>query len=163
MEYSSKPITIGDRDIRFQLWDTAGQERYKSVTKSYYKDAVGVIIVYDITKIDSFQHVQNWLNDAKGIAKPGCVVGVVGNKSDLKEERVVKYTDGAKFCQDNELIHFECSAVTGENIEDVFMKTARTILQKIDDGQIIMEEKRIDNFIINEPKDVPQQTCYGNC
>lgn len=50
MEYSSKSITIGEKDIKLQLWDTAGQERFKSVTKSYYKGAVGVVIVYDITK-----------------------------------------------------------------------------------------------------------------
>ena len=103
------------------------------------------------------------MNDAKGIAKANCTVTVVGNKSDLTDERVVKYTEGCKFCQDNDLIYFECSAVTGENIEDVFMKTARSIMQKIEEGIIVMNEKKIDNFIINETKDTPKQSCYGNC
>jgi GTPase SAR1 family protein len=60
-----------------------------------------VIIVYDITRPETFQHVPNWLNDAKNLARSGCSICVVGNKSDLKENRLVKYNDGAKFCQEN--------------------------------------------------------------
>jgi GTPase SAR1 family protein len=75
-----------------------------SVAKSYYRAAIGVIIVYDITRPETFQHVPNWLNDAKNLARSECSICVVGNKSDLKENRVVKYNDGAKFCQENSTI-----------------------------------------------------------
>lgn len=143
VEYSSKKLSIADREILLQLWDTAGQERYKSVTKSYYKNALGVIIVYDITKQESFQNVQNWLNDAKPIAKPNCTICVVGNKSDLKEERAVQFNEAAKFCQDNELKFFECSALTGENIEEVFLQTASSINKKIENGLIELENNKL--------------------
>lgn len=116
VEFSSKIIKIGEKEAKLQLWDTAGQEKYRSVTRSYYKGAVGVLIVYDITKYflisffraDSFSHIQNWLNDAKNGAKKDCVICVVGNKSDLKDQRVVKYNDGAKFCQDNSNLFYLC-------------------------------------------------------
>ena len=99
---------MGNKDIKLQIWDTAGQEKFRyyslncsSVAKSYYRGAIGVIIVYDITRPETFQHVPNWLNDAKNLARNECSICVVGNKSDLKENRVVKYNDGAKFCQEN--------------------------------------------------------------
>jgi small GTP-binding protein len=94
-------INVGDQEVKLQLWDTAGQERYRTVTKSYYRGALGVIIVYDITKYETFQHIADWLKDAKATAKKDCVICVVGNKSDLRDQRVVKITDGAKFCQEN--------------------------------------------------------------
>lgn len=84
-----------------QLWDTAGQEKFIAVTKSYYRNALGVIIVFDITKSDSFQHASKWLENAKTSAHKNATIFLVGNKKDLKDERVISFTEAARFCQDN--------------------------------------------------------------
>ncbi|MCQ2820201.1 MAG: hypothetical protein MJ252_23290 [archaeon] len=113
---------------------------------------------------DSFKNVETWLKEAKSAAKENCTVTIIGNKSDLMDERKVQFTEAAKFCQDNNLIHFECSALSGENIEEVFGKTAKSILQKIKTGVIEMEEKKIDNFIINEqPPAENNSGCSSYC
>lgn len=113
--------------------------------------------------MDSFNHVINWLNDAKSIAKTNCSICVVGTKCDLKNERQVKFTDGAQLCQDNGIVFFECSALTGENIEEVFNKTAKSLIQKIDDGVIELEEKKIP-IILKEPVAAQNNSaCSGYC
>lgn len=136
VEFSSKIIKVGEKSVKLQIWDTAGQERYQSVAKSYYRNSIGVIIVYDITRIETFNHVQNWFNDAKNLARQEASFVVVGNKCDLKDNRVVKYNDAAKFCQQNNILHFECSALNGENISDIFYSISKQILGKIDSGVI---------------------------
>ena len=136
VEFSSKIIKINEKNIKLQIWDTAGQERYQSVAKSYYRNSIGVIIVYDITRIETFNHVQNWFNDAKNLSRKESSFVVVGNKCDLKENRVVKFNDAAKFCQQNNLLHFECSALNGENINEIFYALSKQILGKIESGTI---------------------------
>lgn len=103
VEFSAKVVNINNKDIRLQLWDTAGQEKYRAVTKSYYRGAHGVLIVYDVTKPESLQHVSGWLADARAAALKDCTICVVGNKNDLKDQRIVQYNDGAKFCQENSI------------------------------------------------------------
>lgn len=136
VEFSSKIIKINEKNVKLQIWDTAGQERYQSVAKSYYRNSIGVIIVYDITRIETFNHVQNWFNDAKNLSRQESSFVVVGNKCDLKDNRVVKFNDAAKFCQQNNLLHFECSALNGENINEIFNAISKQILVKIDLGTI---------------------------
>lgn len=112
----------------------------------------------------SFQSVSTWLSDAKSIAKKNCSIALVGNKCDLKNEREVTYIDGVKYCQDNSLMHFETSAVTGESIDDVFNKLASSIYQRVNEGLIEMEEKKVDNFVINEQTAPTQgKSCYESC
>lgn len=156
VEFSSKQIKIGEIEVKLQLWDTAGQEKFRSVTKSYYKGAVGVIIVYDITRADSFQHIPSWLADAKNAARKDCAICLVGNKCDLADQRVITYNEGAKFSQENSkiyflrlgLIHLECSAYTGENIDTVFHLATKNILKKIEDGILVMNENPVIQNII---------------
>jgi small GTP-binding protein len=101
VEFSSKIIQVKDENVKLQLWDTAGQERYQAVTRSYYKGAFGVLILYDITRYESYQHIVSWIKDAKASAKNNCVIIIVGNKTDLNDNRQVPFNEVAKFCVDN--------------------------------------------------------------
>jgi GTPase SAR1 family protein len=116
---------------------------------------------------DTYQHVQNWLTDAKSLANENCVVCLIGNKCDLKDDRIIKFNDVAKFCQDNNLLYFDCSALTGENINEAFNKISKTILQKIEDGKLKIEEKSyLDNFKISndeENEEKNKNSSYCNC
>lgn len=117
-------------------FQTAGQERFRSVTRSYYRGAAGALLVYDTTSRDSFNTLSNWLNDTRTLASPHIIIILVGNKKDLEEEREVTFLEASNFAQDNDLIFLETSAKTGENVEESFLKCAKTILAKIETGEI---------------------------
>ena len=145
VDFSAKSIKIENQEIKLQIWDTAGQEKFRSVARSYYRGAIGIIIVYDITKPESFQHVPQWLIDAKSAARSECSVCVVGNKCDLEESRAVSYNEGNKYCMENYLQHYECSAFTGQNVDEIFINLSKHILEKIDNG-IIQVNSVVSSF-----------------
>merc|ERR1712190_586672 len=136
VEFGSKIINVGGRNIKLQIWDTAGQERYRSVTRSYYRGAAGALIVYDIANRDSYNHLLNWLADARTLARADISIITVGNKCDLKDRRSVTFLEASRCAQENDVLFLETSALTGEGVEDVFIKVARMILNKIEDGLI---------------------------
>jgi Ras-related protein Rab-4B len=136
VEFGSKILEVGGKQIKLQIWDTAGQERFRSVTRSYYRGAAGCILVYDVTSRESYNHVSSWLADARSLASPELTLIMVGNKIDLSEDREVTFLEASRFAQENDLMFLETSAMTGEGVSEVFLKCARTILSKIDDGTI---------------------------
>jgi len=136
VEFGSKIVEVGGHMVKQQIWDTAGQERFRSVTRSYYRGAAGTILVYDVTNRESFNHVSSWLNDARALANPDIAIVLVGNKIDLASEREVTFLEASRFAQENDLMFLETSALTGEGVQEVFLKCARTIITKIESGQI---------------------------
>ena len=96
VELSTKVYKINDSLVKLNIWDTAGQERYKSITASYYKGAKGAMIVYDITKKDSFESVNKWYNDIKSMGDNNIVILLVGNKCDLNLLRKIEYRQGVE-------------------------------------------------------------------
>ena len=82
---------MGGKHIKLQIWDTAGQETFKSITRSYYRGSIGVVLVYDITNRDSFNNIVKWLDETKNYANDKVTVMLVGNKTDLDAKRVVSF------------------------------------------------------------------------
>ena len=80
-------VGIDERQIKLQIWDTAGQESFRSITRSYYRGAAGALLVYDITRRETFNHLTRWLEEARHNANSDMVVMLIGNKSDLENER----------------------------------------------------------------------------
>lgn len=136
VEFGSKVVTVGSKSVKLQVWDTAGQERFRSVTRSYYRGAAGALLVYDISSRETYNALGNWLTDARTLASPNIVIVMVGNKKDLESEREVTFMEASRFAQENELSFLETSALTGENVEEVFSKCTRSILTKIDAGEL---------------------------
>lgn len=136
VEFGSRIVNVGGKAVKLQIWDTAGQERFRSVTRSYYRGAAGALLVYDTTSRDSFNALTNWLNDARTLASPNIVILLVGNKKDLEEARDVTFLEASSFAQENELIFLETSAKSGENVEEAFLKCSKTILAKIETGEL---------------------------
>ncbi|CAG9333250.1 unnamed protein product [Blepharisma stoltei] len=136
VEFGCKRLSIGDKQIKLQIWDTAGQERFRSVTKSYYRGAAAALVVYDITNSESFQKLPSWINDVRTLSRPNISLIVVGNKCDLKSSRAVSVVDASCFCQEQEVPLIETSAATGENVEEAFMKLAKSVLTKLDNKQL---------------------------
>jgi Ras-related protein Rab-2A len=94
----------------------AGQESFQSITRSYYRDAAGALLVYDITRRETFNHLARWLEQARQNGNPNTSIMLIGNKCDLEERRVVSTSEGSKFASDNGLLFLETSAKTAANI-----------------------------------------------
>lgn len=107
--------------------DTAGQERYRAITSAYYRGAVGALLVYDISKKQTFENVERWLKELKDHADASLLVMLVGNKSDLKHLRAVSTEEGSAFAAANNLSFIETSALDATNVEGAF----RAILSEI--------------------------------
>jgi Ras-related protein Rab-2A len=135
VEFGARLITLGDKQVKLQVWDTAGQECFRSITRSYYRGASGALLVYDISRGDSFKHLNKWMEEARANASSNLVIMLVGNKCDV-ERREVTYEEGAEFARSNGIAFREVSAKTAHNVEAVFLETAQNIHEKILDGSV---------------------------
>ena len=120
VEFGSKNITIDNSIVKAQVWDTAGQERYRSITSAYYKGSHGALVVYDVTKIESFNNVDKWISDLRNNTDEKLVIMLIGNKIDLDKERTVKTEEGQEKSNENELAYIETSALDSRNVEKAF-------------------------------------------
>mmetsp|Transcript_2203 Transcript_2203/g.3669 ORF Transcript_2203/g.3669 Transcript_2203/m.3669 type:complete len:216 (+) Transcript_2203:244-891(+) len=136
VEFGARLIHVGENNtpIKLQIWDTAGQESFRSITRSYYRGAAGALLVYDITRRETFNNLTRWLEESKQNANANMVVLLVGNKLDLEARRAVSYEEGKKFADDNGLIFLETSAKTAKNVEEAFVSTAAKIYSNIENG-----------------------------
>ena len=136
VEFGSKIIDIKGTKIKLQIWDTAGSESFKSITRSYYRSAAGALLVYDITHRDSFNHLSEWLNEARFNGNPAMAITLVGNKLDLDDQRIISVEEGQRYAKDNGLDFLETSALTGHNVNEAFFNTGNSILSRVNDGSI---------------------------
>lgn len=134
VEFGAKMVTIDSKAIKLQIWDTAGQESFRSITRSYYRGAAGALLVYDITRRETFDHLASWLEDARQHANSNMTIMLIGNKADLNHRRQVSTEEGEQFAKENGLIFMETSAKTAANVEEAFVGTATKIYEKIQEG-----------------------------
>lgn len=100
VEFATRTVTVDGKTIKAQIWDTAGQERYRAITSAYYRGAVGALLMYDITKSETYEHVSRWLEELKDHADPQIVVMLVGNKCDLKHLRAIPTEEAKNFASE---------------------------------------------------------------
>mmetsp|Transcript_7761 Transcript_7761/g.11311 ORF Transcript_7761/g.11311 Transcript_7761/m.11311 type:complete len:216 (+) Transcript_7761:140-787(+) len=137
VEFGARMITVEDsKQIKLQIWDTAGQESFRSITRSYYRGAAGALLVYDITRRDTFKHLSRWLDEARQHSQSNMVIMLIGNKSDLEHRRAVSTEEGLEFAEKNGLVFMETSAKTAANVEKAFIDTAAKIHENIQSGVI---------------------------
>eukprot|EP01119_Soliformovum_irregulare_P005071 TRINITY_DN1644_c0_g1_i1.p1 TRINITY_DN1644_c0_g1~~TRINITY_DN1644_c0_g1_i1.p1 ORF type:complete len:136 (+),score=38.41 TRINITY_DN1644_c0_g1_i1:316-723(+) len=132
-------INIEGSQIKLQIWDTAGQEKFRSITRSYYRGTTGAILVYDITRRETFDRLSEWLEDCRKYANENIVIMLIGNKCDLQEKRQISREEGEKFAKDNGLFFLEASARTDENVDEAFIGTAKHIYRKAENGEINLD------------------------
>ncbi|KAI9155334.1 secretion-related small GTPase [Paramyrothecium foliicola] len=124
VEFATRSIQVDSKTIKAQIWDTAGQERYRAITSAYYRGAVGALLVYDISKHQTYENVTRWLKELRDHADANIVIMLVGNKSDLRHLRAVPTEEAKAFARavtgENHLSFIETSALDASNVELAF-------------------------------------------
>ncbi|NXD77701.1 RAB44 protein, partial [Halcyon senegalensis] len=132
LDYQTKNLVVDNKRFVLRLWDSAGQERYHSITKQFFRKADGVVLMYDITSHYSFLDVRYWLSCIQEGAEDGVTVLLLGNKSDLADERQVPTMDGERLAKEHQLMFYECSAASGHNVSESMASLVR--LLKVHEG-----------------------------
>uniref|UniRef100_A0A453J0A7 Uncharacterized protein n=1 Tax=Aegilops tauschii subsp. strangulata TaxID=200361 RepID=A0A453J0A7_AEGTS len=131
VDFKIKFLTVGDKKLKLTIWDTAGQERFRTITSSYYRGAHGIILVYDVTKRQSFTNLADvWAKEIElHSTNKECVKMLVGNKVDKDEDRMVTTEEGLAFAQQCGCLFLESSAKTRENVEKCFEELVLKIIK----------------------------------
>ncbi|KAF5770592.1 putative small GTP-binding protein [Helianthus annuus] len=129
VEFAYRNTKVGDKIVKAQIWDTAGQERFRAITSSYYRGALGAMLVYDITRRGTFENLKKWLHELREFGDRDMVIVLVGNKSDLIDLREVDVEDGQKLAQLENLCFMETSAKDNMNVEDAFLQMITKIYE----------------------------------
>ena len=164
VEFGSKQFNIEGHTIKVQIWDTAGQERYKAITSAYYKGAKGAFIVYDITRKNSFESVEKWVSDVTAVADKNVTIVLIGNKSDLEDQRQVTKDQGEEKSSKLEIAFLETSAFSGENLDKAFEMMINEVYKKcheemLAEGDIDIVEGGQDINLNKKNDAVEQKKC----
>lgn len=123
---------IDGKWVKLQIWDTAGQERFRTITSAYYRGAMGIILVYDVTDEASFANIRNWMRNIEAHASDQVVKALVGNKSDVDDgRRQISYAQGAALADEYRVPFFETSAKSNTNVDDAFQAVAKTVMARL--------------------------------
>lgn len=152
VEFASKNICVKDREIKLQVWDTAGEERYKPFSRSYYRDAQAIFLVYDVTDKASFIALDSWITEIKQ-RDQNFILVLVGTKSHLTKDKVVTPEEAAEKAKQLKIdpkLCFEVSAETGENVEKMFTAVAKRVyaLQPAEKTAELEESPSLDDLLI---------------
>jgi len=129
VDFRFRTVNIDMKTVKLQIWDTAGQERFRTITSAYYRGAHGIIMVYDVTNYESFEHVEEWLNEVNRHASESTLKLLVGNKADLMEDKKVKADEAEKFAETLGISFLETSAKNATNVEAAFLTMAKQLIQ----------------------------------
>merc|ERR1712159_596359 len=130
-DFKIRTVELEGKTIKLQIWDTAGQERFRTITSSYYRGAHGIIVVYDVTDMESFEAVKGWLNEIDRYANENVNKLLVGNKSDLTSQKVMDYATAKAFADEIGIPFIETSAKNATNVEQAFMTMANEIKNRM--------------------------------
>ena len=139
VDLQSKIIDINGKKVKYLIWDTAGEDRMKTMTYSYYRGCHVILIVYDVTNQKSFENVTTWVECVDKFAKSNVLRILVGNKTDLEDQRVISKEDGKKLADENGLKFYEISAKAVTGLCEMFEDIAKEYVQ-------MYQQKSIKNF-----------------
>ena len=152
VDYRPYQYTVHDFIVQLELWDTAGQEQYRAVAKTYFRNAVGCVLVFDTTDQASFNELSYWLQQFRQQSDPNGVILLVGNKVDLADKRQIQPDAAEQFAKDNLLKYIETSALTGQNINETFERVANELFQLARENKIQVKSTAQQNQVPSEHK-----------
>ncbi|KAF3910407.1 hypothetical protein ABW20_dc0103783 [Dactylellina cionopaga] len=134
IDFKIRTIDLDGKRIKLQIWDTAGQERFRTITTAYYRGAMGILLVYDVTDERSFNNIQTWFQNVEQHATEGVNKILIGNKCDWEEKRVISTERGQALANELGIPFMEVSAKANINVEEAFLLLARDIKKRIMDS-----------------------------
>ncbi|KAF9674928.1 hypothetical protein SADUNF_Sadunf10G0178700 [Salix dunnii] len=148
VDFKIKMLTVGGKRLKLTIWDTAGQERFGTLTSSYYRGAHGIILVYDVTRRETFENLSEiWAKEVELYTNQKCIKILVGNKVDKDSERVVSREEGMALAQERKCSFLECSAKTRENVLQCFKELTLKILEilevpsLLENGSVVVRQQ----------------------
>ncbi|KAK8882702.1 hypothetical protein M9Y10_045344 [Tritrichomonas musculus] len=157
VEFLAKIVETPKHRIELQLWDTAGQELFRSVTRGYYRGSLIAYLVFDITQHSTFDNLEKWQADIKEVALPNVITVLIGNKSDLAEDRrQVTPAEIEAFAKNHKMEYFEVSAKTGENVNKAITSCLSIIDERAESGAFSVPQTN-DSIIYD------QETSHKSC
>lgn len=160
VEFATRSIEIEKKVVKAQIWDTAGQERYRAITSAYYRGAVGALLVYDVTKKETFADVEKWLTELRDHADSKIVIMLTGNKCDLQHLRSVSTQDAEIYAAKEDLLFLETSALNSVNIDTAFQKVLSVIHERSQTLEPIQQKQISENLVeIEKSKAVMREKC----
>merc|ERR1712086_169124 len=130
IDFKIRTIELDGAKIKLQIWDTAGQERFRTITQAYYRGAMGILLVYDVTDDKSFNNIRTWMRNIEQHANEQVVKILLGNKCDMPDKKMVTWEQGNDLAKEYGIMFFETSAKTNVNVEEAFTAIARAIKDK---------------------------------
>jgi small GTP-binding protein len=149
VDFKWKQVERNGKKLKLQVWDTAGQERFRTITPAYYRAAKGVVITYNVTNKESFDNVEYWIEDLAQHGDAQVQRILVGNKSDLEDDRKVSKADGEALAAKNDMLFFETSAKLSTNVDEAFLQIADQVV----------EQRYPDYGFIPSPQDGAKKKC----
>jgi small GTP-binding protein len=137
IEFKTYHTVVNEVPIKLNIWDTAGQERYRSVAKSYFRNAAGALLVFSIADYESFSNCKTWLSDLQAGCLPNAVFILVGNKKDLEKTRQVTEEEAQGLAKRHGIEYIETSALTSENIVEAFYRLAQSVHNRTISGSLV--------------------------
>ncbi|MBN3318646.1 RAB5B protein, partial [Atractosteus spatula] len=158
--FLAQSVCLDDTTVKFEIWDTAGQERYHSLAPMYYRGAQAAIVVFDITKPETFERAKAWVKELQRQASPSIVIALAGNKADLADKRMVEYEEAQTYAEDTGLLFMETSAKTAMNVNELFLAIAKKMPKT--DTQHPTHAARHRGVNLHDPDAQSSRGCCGN-
>jgi len=135
IDFKIRTIELEGKRIKLQIWDTAGQERFRTITTAYYRGAMGILLVYDVTDEKSFGNIRNWIRNIEQHATESVNKMLIGNKCDMTDKKVVDTDKGKALADEYGIKFFETSAKNSINVEEAFVTLAKDIKKRLIDPE----------------------------
>jgi len=156
IDFKIKTVEIDGKRVKLQIWDTAGQERFRTITTAYYRGAMGILLVYDITDEQSFLNIRNWIRNIEQHASDSVQKILIGNKCDMVEDRGITKNRGQELANEYNIKFYETSAKTDQNVKEAFIAIATDIVEK----KISMGDTPVSQSVkVSQNSNKPQTGC----
>ncbi|CAG8460079.1 11249_t:CDS:2 [Funneliformis mosseae] len=162
IDFKIRTIELDGKRIKLQIWDTAGQERFRTITTAYYRGAMGILLVYDVTDERSFKNIRNWFSNIEQHASEGVNKILIGNKCDWVEKKAITKEQGQALADEFGIKFLETSAKANINVEEAFFTLARDIKKRLIDTHA-QEQQNTQNKRLELDNKSPKSSAGSNC
>ncbi|KAM5173007.1 ras-related protein Rab-19 isoform 2-T2 [Mantella aurantiaca] len=162
VDFTVRSLNIEGKKVKVQVWDTAGQERFRTITQSYYRSAHGAIIAYDITRRQTFESIPHWIHEVERYGAANLMVMLIGNKSDMVENRQILFEDACTLAEKFGLLAvLETSAKESRNIDEVFLLMAKELIAR--NTLHFHKDGKRNSFVLDSRPIVTEKEPEKNC